>query len=561
MFLILFQFVFLLWSATSALAESESLESQQVTTKEPLKEVPNGEQDDLSQADESQELTERPVQQKQTEDEILLDDSTVDYYPNGKEEKLSIVENNDIDKEASDKEMDDSDFVDVENDEDYLYDNYPADTVLDEYYDEEFESFKEVPLYDVLGQEQVSLEQVVEIEPQDFDLTQGSLHSDERFSRQSDLTQLSEEEIEGKDRKVRQFTNQQFGFQQQQQQQQQPQQLQQQQQFTTQQQFAQQQQQLVARQQQLVQQQQQQLIAQQQQQFPAQQQSQQFFASPQQQQQSAQSKQFQNLGVQSNNQFTQRFTTPGFQTRFPQQGQPQNQFTQQALQPQTQFAQQPVQPQNDFLQPQTQFAQQPSQPQFAPQQVQQQFQSNQFPQPQQQFPQQQFSQPQQPAQQLHSFVSFGQNDPGQVSFTTQRPEAVRQNAQAQFQSFPARPTPQPTRQPVIQGTPQPGFQAFQSGQVNQQGLNIQELGFQGFDFGNNNLNTNTQQQQFVETEPQTRRPPNARPPPNADPRQNRFTTQRPQAAPQFQVTPALSVKAPRVNDPVSNFIQVKSGLF
>ena len=553
-----FQFIFLFWSATSALAELESLESQQVTTVEPLKDVINGEQDDKSQAEESQELTERPGKETGTEDEILDKDNSV--AKSKKEEKIAIIQDNDLDAK---EDTNDSDFNDTENgsfnsDEEYSY---------EEYYDDEFEAFKEVPLYDVLGREQVSLEQVVEIKPQDFDLT-----TDERYIRQSDVSQFSQEEEDDavNARKARQFSNQQFGFQQPQAQQPQLQQQQQQ--------FAQQQQQFVQQQQQLVQQQQQQLIARQSQQFPAQQ-PQQFFPQPQ-QPQATQNTQFQSLGTQGNAQFTQRFTTPGFQTRFPQQGQPLNQFTQQAAQPQTQFAQQPVQPQNDFLQPQTQFGQQPRQPQFPPQQ----FQANQFPlqpqvqqpqqfvpqQPQQPAVQQQFAQPQQPAQHFNRFVSFGQVDSAQgqnqISLTTSRPE--NQNSQSQFQSFPARPTPQPTRSPAIpQGTPQPSFQAFNSGRnqndiqvrpVGQPGFNLQELGFQGFEFGNANPSTNTQpQQQFLEADQQTRRPPNARPPPNADPRQNRFTTKRPQVAPQqFRVTPPLSVKAPRVNDPVSNFLQV-----
>ena len=125
----MFQFIFLLVSATSALAELESFESQQVQTKEPLtlEEVTIGEQDDISQAEESQELTERPVQQKQTEDEPLLEDSTVDYEE--VEASLPIIQNNGLDTEPSNEEVNDSDFLDIENDGDY-YDNFPSDTEM-----------------------------------------------------------------------------------------------------------------------------------------------------------------------------------------------------------------------------------------------------------------------------------------------------------------------------------------------------------------------------------------------------------------------------------------------
>ena len=61
------------------MAETESFESQKIVTEEPIKQVHDGEQDNISPVEEASESTEAPSEAStKAEDEILLEDSTVD---------------------------------------------------------------------------------------------------------------------------------------------------------------------------------------------------------------------------------------------------------------------------------------------------------------------------------------------------------------------------------------------------------------------------------------------------------------------------------------------------
>ena len=502
-----FQFIFLLWTLSSSLAITESFESQKIATI-----ARNGEQDISSQEDSTETLqsTEAPSEiTTSTEDENLQQDQEENVV-NDSEDKI-VAENTaevkkeeiTIDTDENDKTNEIQDTKDNSyDDEDYYYDdNY--------YYDDE-DTFLEIPQTDILDpSSRVGLEEVIEIEPEDFDLT--SLNSDERVVRETDITQLRRKG-RGKQRKARQFNTQ-------------PQPS------SDRQQFAQQQQAFVQRQQQLVQQQQQALLSQQQQQ--------QLFQQ-QQPQATSQVAQFANLGGQTSP-INERFQTPGFLTRFQQNTQ--TQFGQQQ-QPGSQFTQAPQFNAQPFSNAQLQ--------QFALQQQllqqQQQAGGGQFVQPQpQQFGQQQ---PVGQVGQQNRFVSFGQiNGQESVPLTTPR-------TQTQFATFPATPQASFTQAGVVGGTPQPNFQSFPSSHAQndiqvrpvgqpgaQQGFSIQDLSFQGFNFdGSNSPTDNRQQQQFFQQETSPRRPSNARPPPNADPRQK---------------DQALAhLNAPSSSDPISSFAQV-----
>merc|ERR1711963_872630 len=183
----------------------------------------------------------------------MVDDSagTPTVAKNTKDETNDKVEINDEEiKEDNEDASHDvintiDDTKDNSNDDEYYYDD-------DYYYDDEEENFIDVPVTDVLQpNDKIGLEQVVEIEPQDFDLT--SPEVDERVVRQTDITQLRQRSrSRGKQRRTRQFNSQQQFQQQQQQAPAATQQL-----SPERQQFAQQQQAFIQRQQQLVQQQQQ----------------------------------------------------------------------------------------------------------------------------------------------------------------------------------------------------------------------------------------------------------------------------------------------------------------
>ena len=68
-----------MWSVTFSLAETESFESQKIVTEEPIKQVHDGEQDNISPVEEASEPTEAPSETStKAEDEILLEDSMVD---------------------------------------------------------------------------------------------------------------------------------------------------------------------------------------------------------------------------------------------------------------------------------------------------------------------------------------------------------------------------------------------------------------------------------------------------------------------------------------------------
>ena len=65
------------------MAETESFESQKIVTEEPIKQVHDGEQDNISPVEEASESTEAPSEAStKAEDEILLEDSTVDDSAN-----------------------------------------------------------------------------------------------------------------------------------------------------------------------------------------------------------------------------------------------------------------------------------------------------------------------------------------------------------------------------------------------------------------------------------------------------------------------------------------------
>ena len=553
------------------MAETESFESQKIVTEEPIKQVHDGEQDNISPVEEASESTEAPSEAStKAEDEILLEDSTVDdsadtptLAKNTKDETNDKVEINDQEIREDNKDASHDDINTIDDTKDNSYDDeYYYDD--DYYYDDEEENFIDVPVTDVLQpNDKISLEQVVNIEPQDFDLT--SPEVDDRVVRQTDITQLRQRSrSRGKQRRTRQFNNQQQ-FQQQQTagatQQLSPER----------QQFAQQQQAFIQRQQQLVQQQQQAFLAQQQPQQQFTQQQQQFFPQQQQVQPSTQLNQFAQVGPQAARPVSDRFQSPGFLNRVQQQ----NTFA-----PAPQFNSQPQQQLT-----QEQLTQLALQQQF----IQQQQQQQQTLQQQQQAPQQQFVSPNQtPAlSQQSRFVSFGQNGQNSVPLTTPRsafqtqfqataqprfpttskPQfqgtaqpQFRGTPQPQFQTFQA--TPNSFSQTnVVGGTPQPNFQSFQNnqneniqvrpvGQPGSQSFNIQELGFQGFDFDGSN-SIGEQNQSFFPQEPSIpRRPSNARPPPNADPRQ------KDQVVNQF---PTLTLNAPSSSDPITNFApQVES---
>ena len=545
-----------MWSISSSLAVTESFESQKIVTDKPSPGANDGEQDAVDSRDEEAlATTEAPSEATtQAEDEILPEESMVEEAKNissilvensaNIEDVVKVATATTDDEEISGniKEPSHEAINTIDDTKDNTYDDTDYYYDDDYYYDEdETSNFIEAPLTEVLQpNDKIGLEEVVDIEPQDFDLTSpDAAEEDVRAVRQTDITQLRRRN-RGKERKARQFNNQQP-------QQQQPQQQQQQQ-------FAQQQQAFVQRQQQLVQQQQQAFLAQQQpqQQFS---QQQQFFQPQQQQQASSQS--FTQLPPQSSP-ISQRFQSPGFINRQQQQQQPINNFAQ-APQFNNQQQQQPQQ----FTQQQlAQFALQ--------QQLLQQSQQ----QPQQQSAQQQFAAQNSALPQQSRFVSFGQNQ-NQVQFTTPRTSnAFQTQFQATAQPFTTTSKPLIPGSAGFQGTPQPQFQtfpatpgSFQSFQSNsnqngvkirpagqpgaQQGFSIQDLGgFQGFDFDGSNSVAGQQpvQQTFQQFSPTTpaapvtpRRPTNIRPPPNADPRQK------------AQVS---SLKAPSSSGPVSNFAQV-----
>ena len=129
--------------------------------------------------------------------------------------KVATATTNDDDEEISGniKEPSHEAINTIDDSKDNTYDDTEYYYDEDYYYDDEDESsnFIEEPLTEVLQpNDKIGLEEVVDIQPQDFDLTSPeATEEDARPVRQTDVTQLRRRNEAIKGRRARQFSNQQ----------------------------------------------------------------------------------------------------------------------------------------------------------------------------------------------------------------------------------------------------------------------------------------------------------------------------------------------------------------